>query len=207
MGIITANTDTPTIPAAGSQNLAPNSLGQMRQISSSKNIGIVSITNFSITAQSPTAAVRTYIAGSALAIPPTKIQTGTNFRWKFNLTKTAAGIAASTIDICFGIAGTTADTARLSFAKPAGTAVADEGFVVIDCVVRNIGISGVAVAEFTMIHNQASAGHALIPIVCVNTVSAGFDTTVANLIVGLCLTSGTGDVITIQMVQSECWNI
>jgi hypothetical protein len=166
------------------------------------------INNFSTTAQTPAAATRTYIAGSAIAVPVGKLQVGTVFRWSFNMTKTAAGTAASTFDIAFGTAGTTADTARVSFTKPAGTAVADEAWVTITAVVRGpLSASGVVSGEFILIHNLSATGHAVIPCVVVNTISGAFDVTVANLIVGICLTSGTADAITIQQINAESWNI
>ncbi len=164
-------------------------------------------TNFSTASQAPVATTRTYITGSNLSIGTTKLQIGSQFRWTFNMTKTGAGIASSTIDIAFGTAGTTADTARISFTKPAGTAAADEGIVIINCIVRSIGATGVAVGEFTMLHNLSATGHAVIPVVVVNTISAGFDMTVASLIAGVCITTGASDAITIQMVQAEAWNV
>lgn len=163
-------------------------------------------TNYSTTSQSPTAATRTYIAGSNFIVGSQKLQAGSLFRWRFNLTKTAAGIATSTFDIAFGTSGSTADTARVSFTKPAGTAVADEGWIEITCTIRSIGASGVPVGEFIMSHNGNTAGHATIPIVVVNTIGAGFDTTTVTN-VGVCITSGSGDVVTIQQVISEAWNI
>lgn len=164
--------------------------------------------NFSTTSQAPAAATRTYIAGSALAIPTNKMQIGTCFRWTFSMTKTAAGSAASTFDICFGTAGTTADTARVSFTKPAGTAAADEAFVTITAICRGpLSGSGVVAGHFNMTHNLAATGHALIPCVDVTTVSAGFDVTVANLIAGVCITSGASDAITLQCVTAEAWNL
>jgi len=164
--------------------------------------------NFSTTAQTPAAATRTYLTGSALSVPAGKLQIGTLFRWTFNMTKTAAGSAASTIDIAFGTAGTTADTARVSFTKPAGTAAADEAFCTITAIVRGpLSASGVVVGTFQMTHNLSATGHAVIPCVVVNNVSAAFDVTVANLIVGVCLTSGASDAITIQQVTAEALNL
>lgn len=163
------------------------------------------VSNYSTSAQSPAAATRTYIIGSAIAV--TSLQVGSCLRWTISLTKTAAGTAASTFDICVGIAGTTADTARVSFTKPAGTAAVDEGKVTIEAIVRTIGATGVMVGEFTLVHNLENTGHAVTPCVVINTISAGFDMTVDDLIVGVCLTSGASDAITIQMVQSEAWNI
>lgn len=163
--------------------------------------------NYSTVLQTPAAATRVYITGSNLSVPAVKLKVGTIFKWRFNMTKTGAGLAASTFDIAVGTAGTTADTARVSFTKPAGTAVADEGWVEITAVVRSIGASGIMVGEFIMTHNLSATGHAVIPCVVVNTISSGFDMTVANLIVGLCITSGTADVITIQMVVAEALNL
>lgn len=164
--------------------------------------------NFSTVAQSPAAAVRTYIAGSNLVVPKTKIQIGSMWRWRFNLTKTAAGSAASTIDIAFGTAGTVADVARVSFTKPAGTAVVDEGWCEVIATCRGpLTAAGVVVGQFLLTHNLAATGHAVIPSVVVNTVSAGFDVTVDNLIVGLCITSGAADAITIQMCQADSFNL
>lgn len=165
-------------------------------------------TNFSTASQAPAATTRTYLAGSALAIPSNKMQVGTCFRWMFTATKTAAGTAASTIDIAVGTAGTTADTARVSFTKPAGTAAVDEARFEIYAICRGpLSASGVMAGNMTMNHNLAATGHALIAGVSVTTISAAFDVTVANLIVGLCITTGASDAITIQLVQAEAWNL
>src|SRR5438132_7175076 len=64
-------------------------------------------TNYSSASQAPAAATRTYITGSNLAIGTGKLQIGSMFRWAFDITKTAAGVASSTFDICVGTAGTT----------------------------------------------------------------------------------------------------
>ena len=164
------------------------------------------LNNYSTTSQSPTAATRTYITGSNLAFTAGNIRVGTIFRWKFNLTKTAAGTAASTIDIAFGTAGTTADTARVSFTKPAGTAVVDEGWVTVEAIVRTNSSTGVVVGEFTMIHNLSATGHMTIPAACVNTVSSTFNTTTVTN-VGLCITTGASDAITIQQCTAEAINL
>lgn len=165
-------------------------------------------TNHSVTSQTPSATTRTYITGSQIALPAAgALQIGSKFRWRFNMTKTAAGTATSTIDIAFGTAGTTSDTAQVSFTKPAGTAAADEAFCEVECIVRGpLSSSGIVVGEFTLIHNLSATGHAQIPCVCVNTVSSAFDVTTPTF-VGLCITTGASDAITIQQVNSEAWNI
>lgn len=163
--------------------------------------------NFSTAAQSPAASTRVYIVGSNITIPAGALQVGSIFRWTFDLTKTAAGIATSTFDIAFGTLGTTGDTARVSFTKPAGTAVADAGQVIITAVCRGpIGASGVVAGHFNLNHNLAATGHAVIPVVDVTTVSSAFDITTPTNI-GVCITSGAADAHTIQLVLAEAWNI
>lgn len=205
--IVIDTESTPTTPAAGSSAITVNTTTKALQYKNDaglvRSLGIV---NFSTAAQSPTAATRTYLTGSNILIPAGALQAGTRFRWVFNMTKTAAGIAASTIDIAFGTAGTTADTARVSFTKPAGTAVIDEAFCQVDAIVRNTGAAGVVAGLFTMTHNLAATGHAVIPVVNVVTISAGFDTTTVTNI-GLCLTSGAADAITLQLCTAEVLNV
>jgi hypothetical protein len=192
-------------PAAGVTALSVDSVTKRLRSKddAGKVLTIPQLFNFSVASQAPAATTRTYITGSQLAIPVGKLQVGTILRWKFNITKTAAGVAASTIDIAFGTAGTTADTARVSFAKPAGTAVADEGWCEVSCVVRGpLSAVGVVVGEFRLVHNLAATGHAVIPCVVVNTISGTFDVTTPTF-VGLCITTGSADVITIQQVEAE----
>ena len=166
------------------------------------------VVNFSTGSQSPSAATRTYITGSNISAPTSKLQIGSCFRWTFNITKTNAGTATSTYDICVGTNGTTGDTARVSFTKPAGTAVPDEGYIIIEAICRGpLSASGVFVGEFVLMHNLSATGHAQIPCVVVNTVSSGFDVTTANLIIGVCITSGASDAITIQQVIARAWNL
>lgn len=163
----------------------------------------VRVGNRSIAQQAVSAAARTYISGSALLAPIGGLKAGAILRWRFNIAKTAAGTATSTFDICFGTAGTTADTARVSFTKPAGTAAADEGVVEITAVVRSVSATSVVAGEFTLIHNLAATGHAQIPCVVVSTVSSAFDNTAEAIIAGVCLTSGASDAITIELVDAE----
>lgn len=167
----------------------------------------ISVDNFYAADQTPAAATRTYIAGSALTAPLDGLVAGAKMRWSFNMTKTAAGSASSTFDICFGTAGTTADTARVSFTKPAGTAAADEGLVIIEAVVKSVSATGVVLGEFALIHNLAATGHAQIPCVVVHTASSGFDNTTASIIAGVCITSGASDAITISQVSAQLYTM
>lgn len=201
---------TPASPATNKVKIyaSQDALPLIRAIDSAgNNNSLTDISNASVASQAPAAATRTYITGSNIKIPATKLKIGTIFRWVFSMTKTAAGLAASTIDICFGTAGTTADTARVSFTKPAGTAVADEALVTVMAIVRGpLSASGVVAGIFQMIHNLAATGHAIIPCVNVTTISGAFDVTTPTN-VGLCITTGSADAITLQCVTAEAINL
>lgn len=207
MGILKTTDETvPATPGSGVSSVYcdATTLPVLRLVDDAGNDKQLStIQNSSASVQSPAAATRTYLVGSNITVPAGKLKVGTNYRCRFSMTKTAAGAAASTVDVAFGTAGTTADTARISFAKPLGTAVADEGWVDIYVTVRTIGATGVAVGEFVMTHNLATTGHMAQQQAVVNTVSGTFDMTVANLVIGVCLTSGAADAITINVVQAE----
>lgn len=183
--------------------LLPSSMSSLR--GGTGNQGGATIRNYSVAQQAPVAATLTYLTGSALAIPQgTYLRPGSRFKWLFNMAKTAAGTALSTFSIVFGTLGTTADTARVSFTKPAGTAAADEGWVEISATVRVLSDTvGVVVGTFTLGHNLAATGHAQIPFVAVTTISANFDNKVDGLIVGLVVTSGAADALTIEQMQAE----
>lgn len=208
MSVILLAEVTPSTPASGFGTVSVNSTTKRLQVKDDagfvRSLGVV---NFSTAQQSPAATTRTYITGSNIAFPAGALQVGTMFRWTFDMTKTNAGSATSTFDICFGTAGTTADTARVSFTKPAGTTVADTAQVVITCIVRGpVGASAVAAGHFNLNHNLQITGHAVIPCVDVTTVSAAFaSTTVTN--VGVCITSGASDAITIELCLAEAWNL
>lgn len=198
----------PATPSAGFATVWVDSTSKKLSVINDAGFREGRIQNFSTVAQTPPAATLTYITGSALAIPTGKLQIGTCFRWTFDITKTAAGVASSTFNVVVGTNGTTADTARLTATKPAGTAVVDCGRVQMNAICRGpLSASGIFVSHFQLTHNLAATGHALIPCVDITSVSGAFDVTTANLIVGMTVTTGAADAITIQMVQAEAWNL
>ncbi len=166
------------------------------------------IDNFTNASQTGFAADQ-YLVGSNLAVPPHKLQVGTSFTWIFDVTKTGAGVATPIIQIRVGTAGSVADTSRVTFTLPAQTAVADVGLFIITAVIRNIGASGVMVGVLNMTHNVPAGITGLSTSISPNivTVSGAFDTTVANLIVGLSVNGGASAAWTTQMVQSSMFLI
>lgn len=199
----------PPTPGAGIKHLYfdTSTLPNLRGIDAAGNDNQIGpIQNASAAGQSPVAATRTYLTGSNVTVPVIKLKVGAIYRCRFAMTKTAAGVATSTIDVCVGTTGTTADTARLSFTKPLGTAVADEGWVDIYVVVKTIGATGVIVGEIIVDHNLATTGHMGQQVFIATVTSGTFDTTVASLIIGVCFTSGAADAITISQCMAELVN-
>jgi hypothetical protein len=210
MGVVAVSDESlPTTPSPGVSKIFADDtvLPVLRMIDDAGNNKQLSpIYNASAAGQSPVAATRTYLTGSNIAVPTVKLKVGGIYRCRFDLTKTAAGTATSTIDVCVGTNGTTADTARLSFTKPAGTAAADEGWCEIDVTVKANGATGVLVGTMIFGHNLSATGHMTIPTAVQAVTSASFDMTTANLILGVCLTTGAADVITVVHTQAELLN-
>lgn len=158
--------------------------------------------------QTVTAATLTYLTGSAIAVPVGKLRVGTVFRWRVSLSKSAAGTAANAFHVRSGTAGTTSDAAILTFTTGVGTAVADQGEIDIQVVIRGpLSASCVAQGLFNFSHNLQITGHLIIPTAVIAVTSGVFDATVANLIIGLSVTSGASVAYTIQQVYGEAKNL
>lgn len=155
-----------------------------------------------------------YIAGSNLNLPATLkagMVTGTRFRWRVAMDKTAAGTGAFAIEIRRGTAGTTADTADVSQTIGTQTAVVDDMFLDVEMVVTTTGATGAYYWSIVPNQNAASAtGFGV-----ATGTGAYFSGTVssvalntASLIFGLSFKATTGTpTITIPLVQSEAINI
>lgn len=168
--------------------------------------------NFSVSAQTPTAATLTQLAGSSLVVPSGKLKIGTILRWKFDITKTGAGTATSAYHVRIGTANGVGDAAILTFTKPLGTAVIDMGIIEITCVVRGpLSASCILAGMFELRHNLPSTGHAVAYTTAapgmIVTVSGAFDATVAGLVASLSCTTGAADAITTQIMIAEALNL
>lgn len=168
--------------------------------------GVYALTNKSTAAQSATFTADTYITGSSITIPGGLPIVGTTYICSFDMTKTAAGVAASVISLRVGTAGSTADTARCTFTLSAGTAAADTGIVTVTATFRTVGsgTSAVLVGKFQIDSNPTTGITSLIH--AVSNVSSGFDSTVANSIIGLSWNGGTAFSGTVQQVTAELRN-
>lgn len=161
------------------------------------------VRNFSTVAQVIATAARDFVDGSQLAVPVSGLKVGSKIKFVLDLTKTAAGTASAVFDISFGTAGTSADTARVSFTKIAGTAAIDVARVVIEAIVRSVSSTGVVVGQFNLTHNLLATGFSTLPCGNVVTVSSGFDNDGQELFIGLNITSGASDVWTVEKVEAS----
>lgn len=172
-------------------------------------IGAVVSETYSTADQAVAAASTVYLTGSALAISSARpAAIGTIFTWRLLVSKTAAGTAASQFDVRFGTGGSTADTARLTFAFGTESAVVDAGWIDIFVIVRGpISSSCVVAGGFRLSHNLAATGLGPTNDVVVQATSAAFDITTAGMIVGVSCTTGASDAFTFQLVNGKVSNI
>lgn len=178
------------------------------QIIAGVKTNYASLRNASIADQTINAATTAYLTGSNVTVPSTGLQVGTVFKYRISVSKTAAGTAANTFHWRLGTAGTTADTALLSFALPTATAAIDVAFIDITVTVRGpLGASAIAVGHLALTHNLASTGFATIPCVNIQATSAAFATTTASLIAGLSCTTAASTVLTFKIVTAETENL
>jgi hypothetical protein len=162
--------------------------------------------NYIASDQTINAATTAYIAGSDVhASAGRPFKAGTIIRWWVFLSKTAAGVAARTLDVRFGTAGTTADTSRGNLAVTP-TANIDSGLYLVSVTFRSIGASGVCAIAVDLLHKGATTGLSTGAAIG-GIANATFDNTGTNLIAGLSITTGAAEVLTITQVNTEVDNI
>jgi hypothetical protein len=165
--------------------------------------------NQSLSSQGPGFAADTYLGGSGLALPAARLRAGTRYILAFDVSKTAAGLAAPVLCLRLGTTQSIADPplAQLSFA--AQTAIADDGRFLIEVTFRSVGpgTSAVVQAVASLVHSQASGGLAATPAVMRRATSAGFDSTLANAVLGVSVNAGAAASWTVSLVQAQLENL
>lgn len=78
-------------------------------------------------AQSLTASSDNVLTGTLFQLPNNGLRVGSKIKFRFAVTKTAAGLATWSAKVKFGTAGTNADAAIATFTSGTNTAVADQG--------------------------------------------------------------------------------
>jgi len=169
--------------------------------------------NASVAAQNPAANTDVYITGSDVSIPDGRIQAKSKYRLDLAITKGAAGTGTPTFNVRVGTAGSTADASRVLFTWPAAnTGVADEMHVEIICTFRTVGSGTSAVIEGQLeaaheLTTTGFGGTGLGSIIILNTTSAGFDSTVSGLRIGVSHNGGTASAWTIRQAQAVLENL
>lgn len=163
------------------------------------NAAVVAVTGF---------AADTYLAGSALALPTGLIRAKSSMYWAFDVVKTAAGIAAPTVIIRFGTAGTTTDAAIVTFTFSAQTAAVDRGVIEVWANFNSVGsgTSAVISAIARLHHQLAVTGLNTVQpagMQELSVVSSGFNSTPANSIAGLSVNGGASAAWTITNVNAS----
>lgn len=154
-------------------------------------------------------ATDTYLTGSNILIPASRLQAKSKYRCKFNVVKTAAGVATPIINLRFGTAGTTADTSRGTLTFSAQTAVIDEGAYEFEAIFRTVGAGTAAVVQSLgqLSHRLSVTGLGVGVSEPKIATSGGFDSSVASSQIGLSVNGGTSAAWTINVVSSVLENL
>lgn len=152
-------------------------------------------------------AADTYLAGSVINIPQGKVKVGTKYRVKFNVVKTAAGVAAPVVTCRVGTAGAIGDAARATLTFAAQTAVVDEGVFELEFDFRAAGASAVIQALGVIGHRLAATGLSTSNNSVVINTGAAFDVSAANLKIGLSVNGGASAAWTVSLVSAELVNL
>lgn len=154
-------------------------------------------------AQAITAATDTYITGSAITIPQSRVQVGTRWRIALEMSKTAASTATPVVNIRYGTAGTVADSSKTASTLGAQTAVAGSAYWEWWGVFTAVGASAVMKITRRLVHDPGfgAAGQSTF------VTTATFDSSPAGSKVGISINTGTSAVWTVNMVETELWNL
>lgn len=166
------------------------------------------ISNAASVDQAIAAATLAYINGSVLAIPSSGLVIGATFRWHVVMTKTAAGTAARSFHVRVGILGTTGDTSVATMTTGVGTAAIDTGVLDIIAIVQGPITSLCKLnCSSSLYHELATTGFLTKAQDVKQVLSAAFDATVQNFMIGLSVQAGASEVLTIKQVVSEGWGM
>lgn len=155
----------------------------------------------------------TYLTGSGLTVTPGRLQAGTFYVCRMDMTKTAAGTAVATMNLRMGTAGTTSDAAICLFTFPsAQTAAVDNGFFEVFANFRSVGASTAAVVEGVLVIQRTNtttgflSTSALAFMAPIRVTSAGFDSTTVTKI-GVSINAGASSAWTTQLVHASLLNV
>ena len=194
------NQATPTTPASGKAVCYVDSTTERHACKNDTGLvtGTLSRT-WSTAAQGAGFSSDTYVTGSGIKVPECGMQVGQVYRWFLTVAKTAAGTDQVDYTIRIGAAQTTADTARWQVtAGVAQAASADSGVIIVTCVVRSVGASGVIAAGVGVAAGGSGFGGG------VHAASSSFDNSaLGGQYVGLSINAGASAAWTLEHVTGE----
>lgn len=202
--ILLDNQGVPAQPAAGKSILYVDSGGKRFIQLDDGGVARGVLSRNSSSASQAGFAADTYVLNSGLLIPSSGLQALMRFRWTLGSAKTAAGVAAPAYVIRLGINQSVADTALVTLNGGAQTAVVDNGILVIQAILRNVGAAAILAAVAAWAKTQAgTAGFGG----SIDGVSAGFDSTgKAGQYMGLSINGGAAAAWTLTSVEAELIN-
>lgn len=201
-----------TVPA-GTDEIPVNQSGTSKKMTLTQVNAYTEPVSAASTSTQTGFAADTYIAGSGLTITPARLQAGAFYRCRFDVAKTAAGVATAAFALRLGTAGSTADTARCTFTFPtAGTAAIDNGFIDIIANFRAVGSGTTAVVQGVLVLMRTNTTTGFVStgglqfMSPIRVTSSGFDSTTVTKI-GLSLNAGTSASWTLTAVQADMLNL
>lgn len=153
-------------------------------------------------------AADTYLVGSSIAIPSGALKIGTRYHLIFNVSKTAAGLATPILNIRFGTGGVVGDASKCALTFTAQTAATDTGTFEVWATFRTVGSGTSAVLQCgaRRDHGASITGFGTLVGETKVATSVGFDSTVANSIIGVSVNGGASASWTITLAQAELEN-
>lgn len=197
------------VPVIDVSNTTDNASGsQAKTTIADLNTRLGPVYNASVTNQTGFAS-DTYLVGSEVAIPASRLQAKSIYRCTFNAVKTGAGTATPIINLRFGTGAATTDTSRGQLTWSVQTGVIDEAMFDIWAVFRTVGSSTSAVLQSAgrLTHRLSITGFGTGVSESEIATSGGFDSTVASSILGLSVNGGTSAAWTVSLVIAELINL
>jgi hypothetical protein len=163
----------------------------------------------SLTAQGPGFAAEAYLTGSAITIPAGALIAGTRYRCVFDVSKTAAGVAAPALRLRFGATAALTAPAIANLVFPVQTAAADEGRFSLEATFRRVGAGTGAQVQVVgaLTHTLAAGGLSTGAGPVRRATSVGFSSDLANAVIGVSVLAGAGAAWSVSLVQASLENI
>lgn len=152
-------------------------------------------------------AADTYVTGSGMILPQSRMQAGVLARWLLGVSKGAAGTGAPTFTVRLGTNGTTADASVVALTGIAQTAVADTGLLEITALFRTHSSTATIYVNGRFLHALAATGFMTQAGWGAGGLSGSLNTTTANVRIGLSINSGTAAQWSVQAGECQLENI